>query len=131
MQTHLEVMNERLHALFHHGAGWRHELMVINLDRSRGHFVQALRAFEQRKRPPESENTDLSDNSQTLPELLDPTQVAVVAVPRSSPQAHQNSTCQQKPVSSRLGTSPQTSPRHTCRTARPCADPTSRRCPAA
>jgi len=38
----LEMVNERLHALFHRGTGWRHELVVVNADGTLSDFVQTL-----------------------------------------------------------------------------------------
>lgn len=41
-RTNLEVVDETLHALLHRGARRRYKLMVVHLDCTRRHFVQAL-----------------------------------------------------------------------------------------
>lgn len=42
IKTNLEVVDERLHALFHCCSGWRNELVVVDLDNSSRHLVQTL-----------------------------------------------------------------------------------------
>ena len=59
----LEVVDQALHALLHHGTGWRCELMVVDLDNTSRHLVQAL-----------------ADDVQTLAHLLDTAEVSVVAI---------------------------------------------------
>jgi hypothetical protein len=58
-----EVVDEGLHVLLHGGARRRADLVVLHLDRSGGHLVQAL-----------------VDDSERLAELLHPAQVTVIAV---------------------------------------------------
>ena len=57
------MVDERLHALFHHSAGWRHKLVVVDLHSTRGNLVERL-----------------ADDPQALSHLLDTAQVAVIAV---------------------------------------------------
>ena len=72
------------------------------------------------------ENTDLSDNAQTLPEFLDSTQVAVVTVPVLT-HGHIKLDLPVDDQQRRRQQLFHPAPRRTCRTARPCAGPTSRR----
>jgi len=80
MQTHLEVMNERLQPLFHHGAGCARAYGHSTLIAPVGILFRHYEPLSNENVPPIREHRPV-DNSQTLPELLDPTQVAVVAVP--------------------------------------------------
>ena len=59
----LEVVDQALHAVLHAGAGWRHNLVVIDLDGAGGDLVQAL-----------------VDNAERLAELLHAAKVTVITV---------------------------------------------------
>ena len=58
-----EVVNQRLHVLLHRRARRRHDLVILHLHGTRRHLIQAL-----------------VNDPQTLPELLHPTQVPVIAI---------------------------------------------------
>ena len=77
----LEMVDERLHALLHRGTRWRHKLVVVNADGTFGDLVQALRGPSiSHQLASWKVKTDLVNDPQALPELLDTTHVAVVAV---------------------------------------------------
>lgn len=59
----LEVVNQRFHALLHHSARRRRQLVVVDLDSARRHLVKTL-----------------TDDVQALAHLLNTAQVSVIAV---------------------------------------------------